>query len=616
MHLASPKADHTNSSPINTSHLARMRLAIGALQGVALYFLYDSATNNTWPATNPFLFAPALLLCVIVPVLCISGLGTLRGRSLAIWLIFAALICYGLGFHDIWRGEGAPKSDYGTSGDLIQYPSILLWLFGIGGFFIGHTLVLSSGIESRRIASYATYFDTAWKLLVQMKFSAIFVGACWAVLWLGAGLFDLIQLRFLKDLIQKSWFSIPITVFAFACAMQLTDVRPAIVQGIRNLLLVLLSWVLPVTLLIVSGFLISLPFTGLSHLWATKHATALLLSASATLIILVNAAFQNGAVEVDVAKVLRVSARLACFLLIPLVFIAIYALGLRVAAYGWTTDRIIAACCITVACCYALGYAWAATRSSGWLSFLAPTNIATAFVVLVILVSLFSPILDPARISVANQVARLKAGLQNASSFDFDYLRFEGKRYGQSALAELKTYTVGQDASSIREKAKQASEKTNRWMREAPRPNASDLNLNLTVWPKGQQLPATFVNQDWGDISGPETWRIPNCLKTKTNTCDVFLMDFDGDNQNELLVIGRGYSEAVLFGKNSADHWSAVGYVQGDFGKCTQFLERLKVQDFKLTAPQYKELEVAGMRIPISLDRRVESRCASETKRK
>ena len=226
----------------------------------------------------------------------------------------------------------------------------------MAGLFIVHTLVLASASDQKRIANYPTYFDCAWKLLVQMKFSVLFVGAVWIVLWLGASLFLLIRLNFFRDLLQESWFAIPVTVFAFACAVHLTDVRPVIVRGIRNLLLVLLSWILPVTLLIVGGFLVSLPFTGLAHLWATKHATALLLSSAAILVVLINTAFQNGTVEQDVAKILRVSARLACLLLVPLVGISAYALGLRVGEYGWTTDRIIAACCIVVASCYALGY--------------------------------------------------------------------------------------------------------------------------------------------------------------------------------------------------------------------------------------------------------------------
>jgi len=87
-------------------------------------------------------------------------------------------------------------------------------------------------------------------------------GITWLVLTLGAQLFELVKLAFLTKLMRESWFAIPVTAFAFACAMHLTDVRPAIVRGIRSLLLVLLSWLLPVAVLLIGGFLATLPFTG------------------------------------------------------------------------------------------------------------------------------------------------------------------------------------------------------------------------------------------------------------------------------------------------------------------------------------------------------------------
>lgn len=140
-------------------------------------------------------------------------------------------------------------------------PSPLLMLVLAVGFFIAHSMVLAGVGERRRIASYQAYFEIAWKLAVQLNLSAAFVRALWLVLWLGASLFMLIELSFLRELLQKPWFSIPVITFAFSWAMHITHVRPAIVRDIRGLLLVLMSWVLPVATLIVGGFLASLLFT-------------------------------------------------------------------------------------------------------------------------------------------------------------------------------------------------------------------------------------------------------------------------------------------------------------------------------------------------------------------
>src|SRR5205823_3428641 len=214
-----------------------------------------------------------------------------------------------------------------------------LMLFAAAGLFIAHSLVMAGVRDRRRIAAYTTHFDLAWKLGVQLAFSGLFTGVSWLVLLLGAQLFELVKLTFLTELMREEWFAIPVTAFAFACAMHLTDVRPAIVHGIRGLLLVLMSWLLPVAVLLVGGFLAALPFTGLAPLWGTRHAASVLLCAVAAFVVLINAAWQQGGDGNGVAGAVRVAARIAALLLAPLVIIAVYALFLRVRDYGWTGDR-------------------------------------------------------------------------------------------------------------------------------------------------------------------------------------------------------------------------------------------------------------------------------------
>jgi len=594
---------------VQTAHLAKLRLLAGLVQGFVLYFLYIAVTTKTWPATDPMLFAPWLLVFSFIPVLLISSLGHLPPKTLWRWMLVATLIIGSLGFYDIWRSVGAPSTwGYEVDSTKTSFPSWLLWTFGAGGFYIAHTLVLAAATDRQRIANYPTYFDSAWKLLIQLQFSGLFVAAFWLVLWMGAALFKLIALDFLLNLLIETWFSIPITAFAFACAMHLTDMRPAIVRGIRNLLLVLLSWILPLTVLIVGGFLLSLPFTGLSHLWATKHATALLLSTAAVLVILINTAFQNGDVTNEVARVLRLSARLACFLLLPLVAIALYALSLRVSDYGWTTDRIIATCCLLVASCYALGYAWAAAQRSGWLNAVAPVNIGTAFVILAVLLALFSPLLDPARISVAQQVARLESGLQTAEKFDFDYLKFQGKRYGLAALERLKTSDAGKDAALVREKATRTLEKKKPWENIEIGLTAQELRATLKVWPSSKTIPDSFLAQDWGKST--DKWSLPACLKNKTAVCDVYPIDFDGDKKDELLIIDQGGSGRAVVSAQAPDaHWAIATMLPYDFAKCSVFREKLQHGDYKLVAPRLKDLEIAGRRIQLNTNNYSQATC-------
>ena len=46
-------------STLSVRLLAIARLAIGALQGLALYLIYVAYEERSWPATNGYIFAPA-----------------------------------------------------------------------------------------------------------------------------------------------------------------------------------------------------------------------------------------------------------------------------------------------------------------------------------------------------------------------------------------------------------------------------------------------------------------------------------------------------------------------------------------------------------------------------
>ena len=573
--------------------IAGLRLATGLVQGLILYLLYHAVENKIWTPGNSWLLDILLLVVGFVPVFLIIGLGHMPAKSLWRWLIPAALALAMLAYYDWWRSIGAP--DWRRSETVVgaRYPSVELLIHVWAGFFIAKSMVLAASMDRKRIASYHSYFESSWKLLIQIAFAVVFTGVFWLVLQLGASLFEMIKLNFLKELLEKSWFSIPITTFAFAYALHITDVRPGIVSGIRSLLLVLLSWILPVSVLLIGGFLLALPFTGLDALWATKQATALLLVASALLVVLINAAFQDGGVAKEVAKLIKFSALAASMCLVPLVVIASYALSLRVGQYGWTTDRLVAAFCVVMAACYATGYLWASLRSPEWMSKVASVNVVAAFVALFLLFAIFSPLLDPARISVNSQLAQLNSGKISAAKFDYEYLRFEGKRFGNAALNELAGHKSGKDASVIAMKARAALDKKNSW-EPAVAPNKANMLANIIVWPKGSVLPASFINQDWKKIN--EDWSMPECMRDRSSSCNAFLLDIDADGRNELLIPGA--MNATLLMQDKSGKWVRNGAIDS-LKSCSKDIQALKNGTYQLVLPVIQDIKIGEVRYRI-----------------
>ena len=579
--------------------LAVARAILGLAQGAALYLLYNAADAKVWPATDGQVYAPLLLTSFFIPVVALAGLGNLRWRTFAIWIPAASIVVAALGAYDIFHDPTGGL--FGTVTESRTVPSAPLSLAMAAGLAITHTLIVSGDADRVWIAKYPRYFDIASKHAVQVALAGAFVGALWVLLVLGTALFHLIGITFFTQLLQKPWFSVPVTTFAFAVAVHVTDVQVHIVRGVRTLALTLLSWLLPLFALISIGFLAALLFTGLDPLWGTRHATNLVLATAAALIVLINAAYQDGAPEPRVAIMLRCAGAGAAAALTPLVAIAGYAVMLRVNQYGWTPDRVIATACVAVAACFALGYAFALVTSRRWLERIEMINVVTAIVILAVILALFSPAADPARIAVADQVGRLEAGRTPVDQFDFAFLRFHGGRYGSAALDRLRQKDDGPDAARIAEKANAVlAAKTQSDLRRVsadPLTPAERANNIVVAYPKGQSLPATFLQQDWN--TSP-SWQ-SRCITARSEKCDAMMFDLDGDGAAEILLSVRPQGSFLVW-KEAEGKWINIGVLQNS--GCARAREALLAGNFELASPELKEIKVAGSRLQVLPDRR------------
>lgn len=575
--MTDPFHDQTGRASLGGARsLAGARLGIGLVQGVLLYLLYRSGALHdalTWPATQPPLFGALVLAVAFTPVMLLAGVGRLPARKLALWGLAAAAVLMLLGWHD-----AAQQTREYFYPPYIRFPVLA---FSAAALFIAHHLIVPAVAARRWIADFDDYFDTAWKAGVQLALSLGFTGAFWLLLFLGAALFQVIGLRFLSDLIGEEWFSIPVTCLVFATAVQLTDVRSGLIRGVRTVALMLLSWLLLVITVLVAGFLLALPFTGLDGLWKTGSATALVLSAAAALIILINTAYQDGREDNLPPAVLRVAVRIAAVLLTPLILIAVWGLSLRIGQHGLTPDRIIAAACAAVGAVYAVGYGWAALspfwRKTAWMKPLERTNVAAAVLTVGVILALFSPLLDPARLSVADQVARLKRGAVSAAEFDYGFLRWNAGRTGQGALADL---ARSKDAD-IAARAKRAQASASRYDDERATPPSQP---RIAAWPKGAVLPAGF---DAPVVSGD-----PRFACSGTEDCVAVLRDMNGDGRDEVLLATR--FQITLFALG-AEGWRPEADYRADVcagPKNSDHRELIKSPDMAPVAAPWPDLKL------------------------
>ena len=497
----------------------------------------------------------------------------------------------GLGHHDAVRGR------FGAT----LWPRFELWLVIAAAGFVAHVLVVDSVIERRIVPPYPRHFDTAWKLGVQIILTAGFGLIFWGVLLLGAALFKLVGLEFFWRLIGQSWFQYPATTLALAVAVQVTDVQPALIRGTRALALTLLSWLLPLLAAILLGFLGSLPFISLDPLWRTGHASALLLVAAALVVFLINSFYQDGAggeaAAGSGARIKRLSAIVGAIELIPLVALSAWALSLRVGQYGWSVARIFAAAVLVVAACYAVGYAVAVALSAATLKRVEITNFFAAYVFLILALALFSPVADPARLMVADQVARLKSGEVAPDEFDFTALKFDGARWGHDALLALSHNKDGADAATISALATRALAAPTSYGTAVPngtQQSDAEMAARIVVYPAGRALPPGFLDLTSGPFN-PTT--LPPCVRmTKGKTCVARYVALAPGEPEAILFLDIG--AAYILQPDAQAHWHQTGRLSGAL-YCAAVRNALERGEFGIEPHAAPDLVVGAIRLDI-----------------
>ncbi|MFT4076016.1 MAG: DUF4153 domain-containing protein [Asticcacaulis sp.] len=519
-----------NTHSLKANEALIVRLAVGLVFGLGIAWLiksFDALEGKSVPLWAQVLTSTLILGAFIVW----AGAGAMKRLSLALWSAIAlgliALIAWNRAAHSL---------------DTNFNPFFLNLSFLIYPFlFVSHELISSADQAGKPIAPYALYFDEAWKRGVQLVLSGIFTLLFWAILFLGAGLLGFIGFHWFKDLLTNEYFAFPMTGLAIASSVNLGDVQPKLMHNFRALVLGVLSWLLPVITIIGLLFAVSLCFSGLEPLWKTKAATASLLAGCVALVLLINAAWQQGDETVKAHIILRWSARIACGLLLVFSCLAAWSLWLRIAQYGLTPERTMALVGVTIALLYGLGYAVAAVMPKGWLVLLAPVNIALAFIAALICLCVLTPIADPYRLSAASQADRVNSSKVASDKFDWRVLRFETGSYG---IDELKHLSKAGKTEAIRKAANEASAMPSgyRWGappkdEDKPKTYRPDVK-HITMLTK-DAVPADFLSQTYME----EPYPLPDCLTASDKKCEGRLFDLDDDGNRELLL----YSEPYLY---------------------------------------------------------------------
>jgi hypothetical protein len=619
--------DSTDPNLLRTTEasaaIGRLRLAIGFLQGIVGWLLLRTvpppqyvtgpkgATTQGlfWSERHPMLFAALALTTSFVPAIAIVEVARMRRKTLALYLGLACAVIAALAAYDLWRD---PLEAFGWRVDPRIWPSFQLWLCSAMGLFIVNQLLEHRERGARLFTAYAEHFEDSWMRGFQLVIAVIFTLLVWGILELGAALFDLIRIAGFRTMIEHNWFRCPALAVAFAAAIDLTDVRPQLLRGMRNVGLTLLSWLLPLIVALTVAFLAALIFVGLEPLWNTRHAATILLWACAITLFLLNAAYKDGDPANLPPALLRWAGRVAGPAMAALALLAAYALWLRVRQHGWTPERVLSSAVTLVALVYSIGYSYASAARGVWLVKLQKVNVSASLVILAILALLLTPIADPERMSVGSQMGRLARGALPAAKFDYQFLRFDSGRFGTSALARL----AGDSNPEIRSRAAVmlGTQQRSYFGRGEPDPAATEAPFShATVYPAGAQLPAGFKDS----VRSRDTPFTPDCLLTGA-VCDVYVVPYGSGVDTAVIVRASGGDSdknpgyhpgesGRLFQQDSNGKWEQTGSI-ADLD-CPGVIEALRQGNADAIRPEHDDLVVNGVRLRFSAARSGDNRC-------
>jgi len=463
--------------------------------------------------------------------------------------------------------------------------------------------------ENSRWNDYPALFDNAWNIVVRYGVSWVFVGIFWGVVFLSDQLLKVVGLEIIEDLLDID--VVPYLLSGSALGLGLAVVHELRAYVSPYLVLRLLRLLLPVVLIVVAIFVVSVPVQGMSGLFGDLSAAGVLMAMAIGAVTLITTAIdQNN--ELAVAPgIMRKITRALGVLLPILAALSVYAIWARVNQHGWSPDRIAATIIAVFVLAYALIYALAVVGNANWMGRIRKANITMALALVGVAALWLTPAINPQRISTNSQMARFQDGKTAVANLPLWEIGREWGRAGKSALAVLENYE-GPDAAALETSLLALDESSNKWnFKHDIVENSTEKTADLArlrglfqIRPLGKDLPENFAPgvKLQSMLNGCETLTPagkPACVGVFTD----LLPARPGD---ELLVVwsnsGRQSIDVQVWTQDDADTW--VRYRQpvalGDgniYGLKPDVIDDLLNGDFTIQPANLNTLKVSDVEL-------------------
>lgn len=554
-----------------------LMLAVAVAQGLLLFGLYKTLDLDVWPSQNPLWFLPLWTLSLVLPLFYLLSIDSSNTKRVLLLLGGFAIVLTLLALYIGWQAE--------PFGEFPIYSLLSIFAFSMTVACFKALMYLQQQAAQLPM-SYQVLFTYSWRNFLTLALSTLFILVFWAILWLWAGLFDVIGIEFFSNLFAQDWFIFPVLGFANGVGIIIFRELTQVIDSITHLLQGLIRLLLPFVVAIAAIFLLTLPFTGLDVLWATGRGTSLLLWLTAIILFFANAVYQDGRGDAPYPAGVHRLIYIGLFVLPFLSVLSFYGLWLRLDQYGWTVERTWAFVTWAILALFCAGYIGGIVqRKALWPSALGQVNTVMGLAVMAIMLAANSPLLDFRKLSLDSQLARLDAGTVTLHDFDFYYVRGNLARPGYFAIERIKAELGDSDPELLAEI-------------ENPEPRYSAVSVQDVeqFWQNATYRPA--------NIAVPPELRLiierANSNRNRNRNADaamILKIDMNGDGQDEYVVL----TTTGTYISGSQYYWVEEGqWQQGTLGfsannPSDDIFNILKDEQIELVDPPFKSLKIGDI---------------------
>lgn len=558
----------------------RLIISFSLIQSIVLTLLYRSAEHEFWPGTSPVWLFSLVTFFISFPLLVSLCITKTNLKDTIKFLLPFSITLSLLGAYVGFQQE--PKAFINNSSII----SVFIFTALIACFKV--LMYVQQYIDNKKF-SYSSLVELSWQNFIVFSFSCLFIGALWGILNLGASLFAVLEINFFKELLEKDWFVIPVLNIAFGFAVFIFRKIIHTVETVSTMLQTLLNFMLPTLTVISLGFLVTLPFTGLSSLWKTGSGSLLILWLQALTLFCVNAVYQYGSGHKPYSPLIHRLIFIGVALLPIYSLISAYGLWLRIEQYGLTVDRCWAILVWSVLTSFSFGYLIGIIKKrDAWLETLGSVNIAMGFFVLTLMLLVNSPVLNFQQISANSQIARLDEGKVNFEEFDYYYFGYALGRQGYLKLQTLinESKTLPKEHIAIIERMYINHKLANK--------NRSFTNFEslITYWPSKESIPADLVKSFYERETQYE-WSI-----YQTKDYYLIAIDLDDDTKPEFIAIEES-NELTNADMWVIEHgqWVAKYMTTSNPGKDNYIKELIKSGQIETVKPKWKNIKIGNLEL-------------------